>query len=67
MIRIRATGADGVMRCANCTKALTEETSEIDHYIPWEISHYSGPSKRPGASATPLSCHELKSGQQAGR
>jgi len=31
MIRIRAPALDGVMRCANCTKAVTEETSEIDH------------------------------------
>lgn len=66
LIRVRATGADGVMRCADCARAVKAGEFAYDHIIAWELSRYSGPSNGQilctvGTPAAP-SCHAIKTG-----
>lgn len=65
LIWCRATGEDGITRCANCTKPVTRATSEFDHIVAYELCGYSGPSNgQLLCSDGPLSCHTLKSATQ---
>lgn len=57
----RATGADGIARCRNCTTRLMTGRIEYDHIIPFEISGYSGPSN---CQVLCTGCHKLKTGER---